>query len=132
MPIPPPSFSSFPDIEGSSRKDSEKQIHSRDKVEDSDRKKRKRDRRDKHPSRARIPSRERGRGKEDLRDDSHIFDDERKKAEEDLARRTRQQDVSRPTFFSDKKGDQLNLQYGGIYSGDVPKYHLVGRALCSA
>jgi hypothetical protein len=125
MPIPPPSFSSFPDIP---RKDSEKQIHSREKVEDSDRKKRKRDRRDKHPSRVRTPSRERGRGKQDLRDDSGIFDDERKKAEEDLARRTRQQDVSQPTFFSDKKGDQLNLQYGGIYSRDVPKYHLVGRA----
>jgi hypothetical protein len=130
MPVPP-SFSSFPDLEGSSGQGPEtapvsaQQGDPRDKEKGSDRKKRKRDRRDKHSNPARTPSRERGRGKQD---DGYIFDDERKKAEEDSARRTRQPDVSQQAFFSDKKGDHLSVQYGGIYSRDVPKYHLVGRA----
>jgi hypothetical protein len=55
-----------------------------------------------------------------------FHNDERIKAEEDTARRAGQQDVSQPVFFSDKKGDPLSIQYGGIYSRDVPKYHLVG------
>jgi hypothetical protein len=27
-------------------------------------------------------------------------------------------------YFSDTKGDPLTLQYGGLYAGDIPKYHL--------
>ena len=138
MPVPPsfssfpPSFSSFPDLGGSSRQEPETSgsVHqgdSRDKGKESDRKKRKRDRRrDKHSNRGRTPSREREREKESSKDNSYTFDDERKKAEEDSARGTREQDILQPVFFSDKKGDPLNVQYGGIYSRDVPKYHLVG------
>lgn len=29
-------------------------------------------------------------------------------------------------FYSDKRGDMLNIQFGGLHVGDVPKYHLVG------
>ena len=29
-------------------------------------------------------------------------------------------------FYSDRKGDLLNIQYGGLHAGDVPKYRLVG------
>ena len=29
-------------------------------------------------------------------------------------------------FYSDPKGDLLNIQYGGLYAGDIPKYRLVG------
>lgn len=29
-------------------------------------------------------------------------------------------------YFSDTKGDALTLQYGGLYAGDIPRYHLHG------
>ncbi|XP_006454634.1 hypothetical protein AGABI2DRAFT_114375 [Agaricus bisporus var. bisporus H97] len=29
-------------------------------------------------------------------------------------------------YFSDTKGDALTLQYGGLYAGDIPRYHLYG------
>ncbi|KAG1846882.1 NRDE-2, necessary for RNA interference-domain-containing protein [Suillus subluteus] len=60
-----------------------------------------------------------------------IPDDEKIKAEED--RRLAQSDIqesrwdSRPAFISDRKGDQLNVTYGGIHAGNVPKYHVVNR-----
>lgn len=28
--------------------------------------------------------------------------------------------------YSDKRGDFLNIQFGGLHVGDVPKYNLVG------
>lgn len=144
MPVPPsfssfpPSFSSFPDLGGSSRKDLEteppvtasvQQRDSKHKDKDSDRKKKKRDRRDKQPRLGQIPSRERGDGIRDSQNSVRTFDDERLKAEEDSARRTRQRDVSQPVFFSDKKGDPLSMQYGGIHAGDIPKYHPFGCGL---
>lgn len=58
-----------------------------------------------------------------------IPDDEKIKAEED--RRLAQSDIqesqwdSPPVFISDRKGDQLNVTYGGIHAGNVPKYHIV-------
>jgi hypothetical protein len=32
-------------------------------------------------------------------------------------------------YYSDRKGDFLNIQYGGLHAGDVPKYHLAGGTL---
>ena len=29
-------------------------------------------------------------------------------------------------FYSDRKGDLLNIQYGGLHAGDIPKYRIVG------
>jgi len=143
MPAPPsfssfpPSFSSFPDIGGSSGKDAEPATSSavsaqprapNDKDKESSRRKRKRDKQEKSSNLGRVHSRERGSGSKsrELQDNGQAVDDERTKAEEDSALRTRQQDVSRPVFFSDKKGDPLSMQYGGINSRDVPKYHLIG------
>ncbi|KAG2150143.1 NRDE-2, necessary for RNA interference-domain-containing protein [Suillus cothurnatus] len=60
-----------------------------------------------------------------------IPDDEKIKAEEDrrLARSDIQESQwdSRPVFISDRKGDQLNVTYGGIHAGNIPKYHIVNR-----
>ena len=144
MPVPPsfssfpPSFSSFPDTGDSSRKDSEAAISStppaqrrdiKDEGKQSDRKKRKRDRRDKGSNLGQISSSERRSGSGSRGSQDHgqvIHDDERIKAEEDSARRAGQQDDSQLVFFSDKKGDPLNTQYGGMYSKDIPKYHLAG------
>jgi hypothetical protein len=32
-----------------------------------------------------------------------------------------------PSVLSDRKGDPLNIRYGGPHARDVPKYHVVGR-----
>ncbi|KAI0004208.1 DUF1740-domain-containing protein [Russula compacta] len=128
----PPSFSSFPDLRDRPRKDPETAPSSAGSAQqrdlqfqdrEGDRKKRKRDRRDKHSSLGRIPSSGREVGSSASKDTLY---DEKIKAEEDSARKSRQHDVSRPVFFSDKKGDPLSMQYGGIYSRDIPRYHLVG------
>ena len=142
MPVPPsfssfpPSFSSFPDLGDSSRKPPKveasstraaPQRDSKGEDNDRDRKKRKRDRQDRSSNLGRIHSSERRNGSRGAQDHGQVFhDDERMKAEEDSARRAGQQDDSQPVFFSDKTGDPLNIQYGGIYSRDIPKYHLVG------
>jgi hypothetical protein len=142
MPVPPsfssfpPSFSSFPDLGDSSRKDPETAASStppaqrrdfKDEDKQSDRKKRKRDRRDRSSNLGQIPSSKRRSRSRGSQDHGQVFhDDERIKADEDSARRARQQDDSKLAFFSDKKGDPLNTQYGGIYSRDIPKYHLAG------
>lgn len=36
-------------------------------------------------------------------------------------------DESLRYFYSDRKGDPLNIQYNGLHRGDVPKYHWVAR-----
>ncbi|KAH9175483.1 DUF1740-domain-containing protein [Lactarius sanguifluus] len=129
----PPSFGSFPDIEDSSARDKEassapsQRKGLREKDEVSDRKKRKRDKRDKRANQSQTSSHERGRSGQNLKADGYVLDDERMKAEEEsLSRMAKQQDVSQLAFFSDRKGDPLSVQYGGIYSKEVPKYHLVG------
>jgi hypothetical protein len=33
-------------------------------------------------------------------------------------------------FYTDRKGDRLNVRYGGLHTADVPKYRLVGGKLC--
>jgi hypothetical protein len=136
----PPSFDSFPDLGDSSRKNPEtvtsstraaRQRDFRHEDKQSDRRKKKQDRRDRRSNLGRVPSSERGSRSRDSQGHGQAFhDDERKKAEEDSARRAGQQDVSQPVFFSDKKGDPLSIQYGGIYSRDIPKYHLVGSGCC--
>lgn len=85
----------------------------------------------------RLREREKGRDRDDSRDPGKsvemrsALDDERIKEEEDRTRHhgelpPSQVDLTRPLFYSDKKGDALNVRYGGLYAGDVPKYRLVG------
>ena len=133
MPTPPsfssfpPSFGSFPDVEHNPAREassaSGQRKGMREKDEASDRKKKKRDRR---VNQSQTSSHERGRRSHNLKADNYALDDERIKADE--SRTAKQQDVSQLAFFSDRKGDPLNVQYGGIYSKQVPKYHLVGCA----
>ncbi|KAG5718792.1 UPF0614 protein [Termitomyces sp. T112] len=30
-------------------------------------------------------------------------------------------------YYSDRKGDLYNIQYGGLHAGDIPKYHIIDR-----
>jgi hypothetical protein len=36
-------------------------------------------------------------------------------------------DYATPLFYSDRIGDPLNVHYGGLHAGDIPKHHLVAR-----
>ncbi|KAI6119002.1 NRDE-2, necessary for RNA interference-domain-containing protein [Pisolithus croceorrhizus] len=54
-----------------------------------------------------------------------VFHDERNKQDED--RRLAAQDHTQWSFFSDRKGDPLNITYGGIHAGDLPKYRPVNQ-----
>jgi hypothetical protein len=136
MPAPsfssfPPSFGSFPDVEDNPSREASSSSSQRkglkEKDEASDRKKKKRDRRETHADQSQTFSHERGHRNHNLKADNYSFDDERIKAEE-MLRTAKQQDVPQLAFFSDRKGDPLNVQYGGIFSKEVPKYHLVGCA----
>ena len=128
----PPSFGSFPDVEDNPAREvsstSSQRKGSKEKDEASERRKKKRDRREKHANLSQTFSHERGLKVHKFKADHYALDDEKLKAEESLSRTAKQQDVPQLAFFSDKKGDPLNVQYGGIYSKEIPKYHLVGRA----
>ncbi|OCH96207.1 DUF1740-domain-containing protein [Obba rivulosa] len=135
----PPAFSSFPDIEpGPSQRASTPQDRDRDS------KKRKKDREEKqhrekikekpHWPRHDESDEDRRYSEKHQRDKGYgATDDERRKAKEDLSR-TRLTDeydarraTSPPLFYTDRKADFLNVRYGGLYAGDVPRHHLVGR-----
>jgi hypothetical protein len=57
--------------------------------------------------------------------------DERQKAEEDRIYRNEDAtiggDGALPLFYSDRRGDSLNVRFGGLHAGDVPKHFLVDR-----
>lgn len=60
------------------------------------------------------------------------LDDEALKANEDRLRPEQQDQerdrwVPRPLFYSDRKGDTLNLTYGRLHTGDIPRYRPVAR-----
>ncbi|KAI0067780.1 DUF1740-domain-containing protein [Artomyces pyxidatus] len=133
----PPSFSSFPDLAQDSTKpsasssgaprDSGARGNSRRSEKDSSqhRKRRKDKRVDEH-----VDHPARHKRTTSSRHTSPPFDDERTKAKEDLELRTgrpsEQSALDRPIFYSDKKGDPLNLRYGGLDTKEVPRYYLVG------
>lgn len=129
----PPSFGSFPDLEkredkkGSdklSRKDGESREEkpTKNKQPHGDRNKR---------------SHRRGRDNKKIRDGDKRKDgksirserdDEQVKREEDRhARLGATYDVGTPGLFMvDKTGDPMNIVYGGIHGGEIPRYRRVG------
>ena len=129
----PPSFSSFPDIEpGPSKPSSSKR-------EDTQQKDKVREKRDKErKKKERKGERRRGDGYD-------VSDEERRRRKKESRRRDEgdlrdREDYTEsrngysdmgsgtvPLFYSDRKGDQLNLTYGGLHAGDVPRYNLVCR-----
>lgn len=143
-----PAFNTFPDLDpGPStrtstskedkRKDDDKRRHKKSKRDDGglesdgDRKKKKHkhdkhrreDRaevRDKYKRRSRSPARHTGYGGSD---------DERGKEVEDRKHRRGEPQVSDVkqglVYFTDRKGDLLNVRYGGLHAGDIPKHRLV-------
>lgn len=145
-----PAFASFPDLdpgpstrtptpreERKERREHKKSRRDEDREGDSERKKKKpkpkhREREDgervRHKRRSRSPSPTRERGRYGL------DDDERRKREEDRGHRGEDGDRRSAkqglVYFTDQKGDPLNVRYGGLHVGDVPRYRLVGGMSC--
>ncbi|KIJ68583.1 hypothetical protein HYDPIDRAFT_24843 [Hydnomerulius pinastri MD-312] len=146
----PPSFSSFPDVGPSRRtsspvrndsaggsqhqhRDHSGEPREKNKKEQNEGRSHKKDKEKKSSKREKYiaPSEDLAMSRrKDIWTADRILDDERLKAEED--RRHLEQDgqehnqwVSRPLFYSDRKGDPLNITYGSLHAGDVPKYRPV-------
>ncbi len=65
----------------------------------------------------------------------------RRKGDKEKKRKRKREDAERPQdassskvpdddptwrlFYSDRRGDMLNIQFGGLHAGDVPRHHLV-------
>ncbi|KAJ2919274.1 hypothetical protein MD484_g1134, partial [Candolleomyces efflorescens] len=122
-----PSFTSFPQLEAEpSRPQSpsyESQIKSeRRKHGKSGSSSKRRDherRRDLSKERRRDKDRHNRREKEKHRDkDGNRREDERRGRADDTV------DESYRLFFSDRRPDHLNVQYGGLHAGDIPKYRM--------
>ncbi|KAL0951362.1 hypothetical protein HGRIS_008066 [Hohenbuehelia grisea] len=135
----PPSFSSFPDLDaGPSKPDNDKPTKSHRKSKhsshhrDDDRDRRK-------DRRARDEDDDAGRDKErKRRKRDHDPHRKFKRRDEDVQPSKDEQDhhlstastneqTGRPLFYSDRKGDPLNVTYGGLHAGDVPKYNFAAR-----
>lgn len=51
----------------------------------------------------------------------------RSRRNEDVSLEGTAMELSHANFFSDSRGDPLNLTYGGLHAGDIPRYNLVNR-----
>lgn len=131
----PPTFSSFPDTEpeaSTSKQPAERSSRS------------KRDRSDKKPSThkhrrdkdSKEDKEERKRKKKHSRPhkDYDLFEDELKsKAQARDESETLPSAVEdAPLYYTDRKGDPLNVTYGGLHTYHIPKHHLVDRKYRSA
>lgn len=121
-----PTFSSFPDLDPQPS-----QSKAKDKTKDKAKKR--------HRSRSRSRDRERHKdkdreGKKDKdgkkkKDKDRHRDDQRDKVYEEVYDiRKDERDAGLRYFYSDRRGDPLNITYGRIHSGDIPKYNIYHRA----
>ncbi|TFK87990.1 DUF1740-domain-containing protein [Polyporus arcularius HHB13444] len=119
------------------RKHRKKSQRGEDEERDSDGERKKKHKRERHReredstgARRRSQSRSQSRARHDRHDHQYApIDDERRKLEED--RRYRDEETVRPSakeglvYYTDRKGDPLNVRFDGLYAGDVPRYRLV-------
>ncbi len=151
MPAPPfssfpPSFSSFPDLEaGSSSRRADERSGSNAKLSNSKelrhaKKQRGREsceiaqgKKDKQKQRAShatgsscIADKHSSGAKHQSSSKHHEVEKDTFLEDERLARAP---ETRSKLFFSDHKGDSLNVVYGGLHSGAVPKYSLIQRTL---
>ncbi|KAL1762021.1 NRDE-2, necessary for RNA interference-domain-containing protein [Schizophyllum commune] len=120
-----PTFSSFPDLDPNP---------SQSKTKDKPKEKAKK----RHRSRSRSRDRERHKdkdregkgdkeGKKKKDRDRHRDDKRDKVYEEAYDIRKDERDAGLRYFYSDRRGDPLNIAYGRIHSGDIPKYNIYHR-----
>ena len=131
----PPSFSTFPDLDSEpssskaapevsskSKKDrSEKNSSSRKRKKDDDPKPKKdKEKKRKHSSRS-------SKAYDLFEDERDVRSREREKPLEDIINPLSGIDEDKPIYYSDRKGDPLNVTYGGLHVYDVPKHFLADR-----
>ncbi|KAG6911532.1 hypothetical protein DXG01_011834 [Tephrocybe rancida] len=107
----PPSFSSFPDLEAGPSTHTSDQLpkkSSRDKET----------KRDKNKDKLKNKKRNRGQTKDALGGKTGHGHDS-KPVEKEQSR----------LYYSDRRGDPYNIEYGGLHAGDIPKYHIIDQAL---
>ncbi|KAF8912990.1 NRDE-2, necessary for RNA interference-domain-containing protein [Gymnopilus junonius] len=109
----PPSFSSFPDLEaGPSTRITESLTTS-----SHDKRRRKRHDSPEHQSDAKASKRRHKSFEKEHRI--------RRDGNDSEVGQYREHERVNLAFYSDRKGDLKNIQYGGLHSGDIPKYRLV-------
>lgn len=128
----PPTFGSFPDLgAGSSKPKSSRSSP----LAEQHKNKSKKVRRDKHGRDGRKESAEhddnyrRGDSKK-YRKDKDVDSEEkdtRRRADYSVESTA---DLASRSFYSDRKGDILNVTYGGLHKGDVPRYNMVSSEYC--
>lgn len=132
-----PSFTSFPTLELEPSKTSKEDKKSDRRNQDStaERSSSSKRRRERDSSRERRRDKDRSKGEEKDKDRRRNKDKE-KHREKDRKRRRHDDvdhkpdvpstvDESYRIFYSDRKPDRLNIQYGGLHSGNIPKYRAV-------
>jgi hypothetical protein len=120
----PPSFASFPDLDAgpSSRSPAPSTPKS---GEDKNIKKARKTKGDKHSRKPKEKADDDDRRRKGLLGIQENYEDERLKAEEDRQRLLGLEKPP-PLFYSDHKGDPLNVMYGSLHIREIPKYRLVG------
>jgi len=124
-----PSFSSFPDFVNEGQvKSKDRKEHKSRKEKHQSRKKLESSRRRRSRSRSPNESNRKNRHSRDEREKtSHFVEarDEELKAKEDRELASLE-DRHAWSYFVDKRGDKMNIIYGGMHSGDIPKFHRTG------
>lgn len=105
----PPSFSSFPDLESGT-----KDANSLDKPK-----------REKKPKKRKTSSERDSKDRHNKSERHHQR--KTKEPEPSLSYHADSQELDGTSliFYSDSKGDRMNIQYGGLHAGDVPRYRMV-------
>ena len=124
-----PTFASFPYLDVGPSNDPEKV--SRDSKSRKDGKKHSK-KGDEHKKKRKRHHRVESNPLNDFDEERHPnLIDEFQKAEEDRIFRNEDASIggggALPLFYSDRRGDSLNVRFGGLHAGDIPKHYLVER-----
>jgi len=112
----PPIFSSFPDLDGEPSQGSSNPESSR-RHQKEKRKKESEGSKEPHRTGKHTTKRDKTRQEPGFNKDRKL-DEERKYSLPEV----HSIESIKHVFYSDRKGDQMNLQYGTLHAGDIPKY----------
>ncbi|KAL5535434.1 hypothetical protein ACEPAF_3528 [Sanghuangporus sanghuang] len=114
----PPVFGSFPDLGAGSSSSRPQSKEKKERSRDSDNCERKREKKhNRKDDEEREHSSRRRKKRSELNDEGGAHRSPIVASQENLNR----------LFYIDRKGDELNIRYGSLHSGDVPKYWHVAR-----
>lgn len=120
----PPSFSSFPDLDSATTpKQHDAQLPERSNLDKVKKDRKRRERSNERPERDKKSRRHREDKKHErrTREYSPVVSHEELREQQPSTSQ-----LKNHIFYSDRKGDPSNVQYGSLHKGDVSKYRLVG------